>query len=179
VDRTAEVTDLAIPEERDDNLRIERHIWRHIGKQSVREMAAELGVSPEAVLKVKRDMVDSVDDITVQVQRMKLLKQLQELADSAQDRIEGASTEFFAGIVNSSVGAIKALLVELNRTKSQADGAAAALNDLRKREIVAMYVEVVNKSVAEMAENYDLDKAEVFDIFNSNLQAAASKRDTE
>jgi hypothetical protein len=171
------MTDEIVPA--DNTARIEKYVWRNIGRESLREMATSLGVTPEEVMRVKRDMVDSVDDLTVQVLRAKLLKQLQELADSAQERIQGADTEFFAGIVNSSVGAIKALLVELNRTKSASDSAAAALNDLRKREIVAMYVEVVNKSVAELAENYELDKAEVFDVFNTNLQAAAMKRDTE
>lgn len=163
--------------EPNDDQRIQRHVLKHIGKKNAREMAAELGVSPEEILRAKREIVESVDEISIQVQKMRLLTTLQELADDAQERSRSISSEFFAGTVNASVGAIKTLLVELNRTSKSDQEAISALNMLRVRELTSLLVDVVESAVPIVAERYDLDEDELFDIFNERLEDAARKRD--
>lgn len=163
--------------EPNDDQRIQRHVLKHIGKKNAREMAAELGVSPEEILRAKREIVESVDEISIQVQKMRLLTTLQELADDAQERSRSISSEFFAGTVNASVGAIKTLLVELNRTSKSDQEAISALNMLRVRELTSLLVEVVESAVPIVAERYGIDEDELFDIFNERLENAARKRD--
>ena len=160
-----------------DDDRISAYVWRRIGKESARDMAKALGVSPDEILRVKRDLAESVDEITLQVQKARLMRTLQEIADDAKDEFETAPAEFKAGLLNSSVAAIKTLLVELNRTSAKDQAAVTSLNNLRVRELTSLLVEVVESAVPIVAERYDLDVDELFDIFNERLEDAARKRD--
>lgn len=163
--------------EPNDDQRIQRHVLKHIGKKNAREMAAELGVSPEEILRAKREIVESVDEISIQVQKMRLLTTLQELADDAQERSRSISSEFFAGTVNASVGAIKTLLVELNRSSKQDSAAVDALNAMRVREIVGIYREVIDATVPLIAERHGIDEDALFGMFNDALKRATERRD--
>ena len=113
-----------------DDDAISRYVWKRIGKESARDMAKALGVSPDEILRVKRDLAESVDEITLQVQKARLMRTLQEIADDAKDEFETAPAEFKAGLLNSSVAAIKTLLVELNRTSKQDASASFSLKIL-------------------------------------------------
>ena len=158
-----------------DDDAISRYVWRRIGKESARDMAKALGVSPDEILRVKRDLAESVDALTVDVQRAKLLRSLQELADDAHERAQNVADERnYAGIVNAAAGAIDKLLKELRRSGSENEVAVQHLNDLRRREIVRLYTEVVNRSVDELAEDSRIDREEAYGVFNRNLQDVAN-----
>ena len=161
-----------------DDDRISSYVWRKIGKESARDMAKALGVSPDEILRVKRDLAESVDEITIQVQKARLMRTLQELADDAQERTKTISNEFFAGTVNASVGAIKTLLVELNRTSKQDSEALNSLNAMRVRELTALMFEVVDATVPLVAERYNVPADDLFAMFNEALARAASRRDS-
>lgn len=158
-----------------DDTRIERHIWRNIGKKNARQMAQELGVSPDDILRVKMTLVDSVDELTLQVQRAKLLSTLQELADDAQERAANTDDRNYAGMVNSATASIKTLLTELNRASKADDGRVAELNRKRVAAIVQLMQATVEKGVATLSGQYQLDEFEVFQIFNSALRDAAQE----
>lgn len=165
--------EVAIP----DPNRVTKYIWRNIGKKSAREMAQELGVSPEEILRAKRELVEEVDDLTLQVQKAKLVATLQELADDAQERSLRISDEFYSGTINSAVNAIKAVLVELNRASKGEQEAITQLNNLRVRELTSLLFEVVETAVPVVAERYKIPQDELFEIFNERLERAASRRD--
>lgn len=160
--------------EPNDDQRIQRHVLKHIGKKNAREMAAELGVSPEEILRAKREIVESVDEISIQVQKMRLLTTLQELAYDAQERSRSISSEFFAGTVNASVGAIKTLLVELNRTSKQDSEAVMRLNELRTREILRLIDSAVSKTFQDISDEHDIDTSELMAMFQSRLAEQAA-----
>ena len=160
-----------------DDDAISRYVWRHIGKESARDMAKALGVSPDEILRVKRDLAESVDEITLQVQKARLMRTLQEIADDAKDEFETAPAEFKAGLLNSSVAAIKTLLVELNRTSKQDSEAVAALNQLRVRELYLLMTEVVETGIDTVSERHKIPKTELVDIFNEKLADAARRRE--
>lgn len=164
--------EVAVP----DPNRVTKYIWRNIGKRSAREMAQELGVSPEEILRAKRELVEEVDDLTLQVQKAKLVATLQELADDAQERSLRISDEFYSGTINSAVGAIKAVLVELNRASKGEQEAITHLNSLRVRELLDLMNEVIERGVDEISEEHGLDKYELFEIFNRKLSEAATRR---
>lgn len=157
--------------------RIEKIVWRSLGVKSVRQIADETGLTPEQIFKVKREMLDAVDVLTVQEKRTKILVAMEQLAQDALDRADGASDEFAAGMLNAARGAMKDMLTEFNRASKQDQAAVESLNMLRVRELVALVQEVVDISVTEVVEKYDLPRQDVFDIFNANLAKAAKKRD--
>jgi len=159
--------------------RIESYIYKHIGKKSAREMATDLGVQPEQILAIKREMVDSVDELTISIQKAKLLRSLQELAEDAQEKSKNvADMRNYSGMINASVGAIKELFRQLNALSKQDNEKINQLNDLRKREIVAMYISTVDASVKEVAHLFSIGEDALFDIFNKNLEAAAAEMDS-
>lgn len=173
-------TELAVTDDNGDvDDRIRKIVWKGLGAKSVRQMSEETGLSPEQIFAVKRELLESVDVLTIQEKRQKLLVDLQDMAQRAQDDYDKAPFEFKSGLLNSATTSIKAILVELNRADKADQSKVDALNELRKREIVQMYIEVVNTAVTEVCERFDLDESEVFDIFNRQLVAAASKRDTQ
>ena len=157
--------------------RIERYVWSRIGKESARDMAKALGVSPEEILRVKRSIVEEVDAISIEVQKARLMRTLQEIADDAKEEFEHAPAEFKSGLLNSSVSAIKTLLVELNRTSKQDSAAVDALNAMRVREIVGIYREVIDATVPLIAERHGLDEDAIFGMFNDALKRATDRRD--
>jgi len=159
--------------------RIESYIYKHIGKKSAREMATDLGVNPEEIIRIKNEILNSVDILTLQVQRAKLIRSMQEIADDAKQAAEDVSDERNkAGLYNSSLAAIKELNRSLKDMSKSDDEKISQLNDLRKREIVAMYISTVDVSVKEVAAQYDIKEDALFDIFNKNLEAAAAEMDS-
>lgn len=160
--------------------RIESYIYKHIGKKSAREMATDLGVPPEQVLRIRNEMVDSIDEITLLIQKTKLLRTLQELADDAHERSLNVQDERnYSGMVNAAAGAIDKLLKELNRTAKQDSDAVSELNRMRVRELFSLMQEVVEVSVVEVANKFDLEEDALFEVFNRNLTIAANRRDSE
>ena len=69
--------------------RIENLIWRGIGRKSVRKMAEETGLSVERVAQIRTQLIEGVDEITLDMKRSKLLADLRRL----QTRPERASTQ--------------------------------------------------------------------------------------
>lgn len=166
--------------EPNDDQRIQRHVLKHIGKKNAREMAAELGVSPEEILRAKRSIIEEVDEITVSVEKLKLVRTLQDIADDAKNAAERVSDERNkAGLYNSAISAMKTVLTELSRTSKVESEAMAALNRKRVLELVALVQETVDESVAEIASEFDIDAERLFTIFNANLGRAAERRDAD
>jgi hypothetical protein len=162
-----------------EDARVQRYVLRYIGKKSAREMASELGVTPEEILRAKRELIEFVDPLTLQLQRLQLLTKLQELADMAYEKAAQISDERnFSGAINSSVGAIKTLLIEYNRASAKDDVAVSSLNQLRVRELFSLMVEVIEAGVREISDEHGLDEQELYGVFNRNLSEAAAKRES-
>lgn len=159
--------------------REETLVWRGLGRKSARQMAEELGVTPERVMQIKRHLIDSVDILSIQEKRTKLLVDLQEIAAKTQHDYDNAPYEFKSGLMNSSVAAMKTVLAELNRADKADNSKVDSLNQLRVRELVSLVQEAVDTSVVEVAEKYDLDEDVLFAIFNQNLSKAAQRREVE
>lgn len=157
--------------------RIEKIIWQRIGVKSVRQISEEVGLPIEQVLAIRNRLLDGIDDLTLKQERQKLMVELKNISLDAKDRAENASDEFFAGMMNSSIAAMKTVLTELTRMDKADTSKIDRLNDLRVRELVQLLQEVVDVSVYEVSDRYGLDKDELFAIFNANLEQAASKRD--
>ena len=160
-----------------DDDAISRYVWKRIGKESARDMAKALGVTPDEILRVKRELAESIDEISIQVQKARLMRTLQEIADDAKDEFETAPAEFKAGLLNRSVAAIKTLLVELNRTSKQDSEAVAALNQLRVKELYLLMTEVVETGIDTVSERHKIPKSELVGIFNEKLADAARRRE--
>lgn len=162
-----------------DQERADRLISRYIGRRSIREIAEMTGMRPEEVMNRKSEIINNVDVLTVQEKRAKLLYELDELAADARERAKDTSDEFLSGMLNSSVSAMKVILVELARAEKANEGAVEQLNQLRVRELLRLVDSVLVSGVREIAEKYDLDERELTDIFQDRLIEEARALEVE
>lgn len=158
--------------------RIEKLVWRGLGRKSARQIAQDTGLSIEQVAYVRTQLLESVDELTIDQKRTKLLVDLQEISDKAREDYE-TTEDRDAGskLLQVSVGAIKTVLEQLARIEKNNTARITELNDLRVRELVGLMQEVVDTGVKEVAREHGLDETEVFDVFNRALLEAARNRD--
>lgn len=156
---------------------VERVIWKGLGRKSAKVIAEETGLSPVEVLRWKKELLEGVDELTIQEKRVKLMADLQDVADRARDLAEASISEFQAGLLNSSVAAMKALLVETARLEKADNSKVEALNQLRVRELLNLLTAVVDAGVEEISEAYELDPDDLIAVFNRKLVEEAEKRD--
>lgn len=157
--------------------RLERIVWKSLGLKSVRQIAEETGLAPEQIFAIKRELYEGVDDLSVAQKKQKLIVMLEEIAHDTKEDYDKAPFEFKSGLMNSSIAAMKTIMVELNRTSKEDQGRIDTLNSLRARELFSLLQEVVDTSVVEVAAQYELDEEDLFEVFNRNLAKAARKRD--
>jgi predicted transcriptional regulator len=162
-----------------DNDRIDAIIWRYSDVKSTKEIAKLTGLTPAQVHQRKREMYETTDELSIQMERQRLITELRGMSRDARDRAEKASDEFYAGTLNAAVGAIKAMLVELARMEKQDSSKVDALNQLRVKELVNLIQEVVDVSVNEISEKHGIDADEMFKVFNRRMVEAAQKRDMQ
>lgn len=157
--------------------RIERQVWKSLGLKPLKQIAEETGLTRDQIIRIREELLTSVDDLTVMQKRQKLIISLEEMSQAAREDYDNAPFEFKAGVLNSAISAIKAVQSELNRMSKADQSRVDELNQKRIRELVSLIREVVDTSVSEVSEAHGLPEDELFEVFNRNLEAAARKRD--
>lgn len=157
--------------------RVDELIWTHISLKPITEIAKMAGVKPEVIMRRKHELVNSIDDLTIKETRQRLTQDLQRIARKTQEDYDAAPFEFKSGLMNSSVAAMKVILVELARLEKADTGRIDELNQKRVKELVDLVREVVDLSVVEIAAKHGLDEEELYDTFNRRMNEAAQKRD--
>ena len=156
-----------------DQDRIDKAIWKSIGIKSVRQIANDTGLKPEEVLRRKNELLDEVDVLSINQKRQRLLIELDGMARDSRERAANTVDEFYSGMLNSSVAAIKTMLTELARMERQDSGKIEALNNLRIRELLRLIDVTVARAVTEIANTHDLEEAELMEVFQGHLVEAA------
>lgn len=162
-----------------DQDRIDRVIWRGIGVKSVRQIAEEAGIKPEEVLRRKGELLDEIDVLSVAEKRIRIMAELDGMARDARERAARVSDEFAAGLLNSSVAAMKTVLGELTRMEKADNGKVEALNQLRIKELLRLIDATVARSVAEISVSYDIPQEDLMAVFQGYLTATAREVDAK
>lgn len=160
---------------------IDAEIMSRVGRESTVEIAKRLGLTPHEVKRRVSELLDSIDVLTIQQQRARLMIQLNEISSQAIARIQEIGSNIddreYAAVLNASTNAIKVSLAELARMEKADDSKVDALNELRVRELIRLMDRVVNRSVAEVAVTFGVDEQSLLDIFRDNLVACANEMD--
>ncbi|MCK9603239.1 MAG: hypothetical protein M0R66_02505 [Candidatus Omnitrophica bacterium] len=163
--------DLVVPKIEE---RTRRQVLRRLGTRTPRQIADEMGVTPDVVLAVKRDIVDSMDALTVDEHVAKAFVDLQEVVGMAMSEFQSTEdARSKAPLLSAAVTATKTTLQMLEKWASKNSGAVETLNKKRQSELITLMQRTVDSGVEEIAETYDLDKQELFDVFNRKLVEAA------
>lgn len=162
------------PTEEIDWSRVDRKIVSSFGRKSVKELAKETNIPQEVLLQRKQELVDSVDALTIQMQKHQLMANLHEISQKAQEDYENSPWETKSGLLNSAVAAVKELLKQLNLLESRGTAEVESLNKMRLRELLSLVDRVVYSGISEAAERYDIPERELQDIFFSRLTTEAA-----
>lgn len=157
--------------------RLERILWRGLGTKSVRRIAEETGLTPEQVGLLKTELFDSVDALTETQSRTKLLVELENMVHEVRDRAAKADDEFYSGMMNSAISAIKAIQAERQRISKQDQSAVEGLNRMRVNELLRLIDITVARTLNEISTEYDLDESRLLEIFQNHLRPAAQELD--
>lgn len=157
--------------------RVRDQIWRMVGRKPLRVIAEELNMKPEDVLAVKREMLDSVDVLSIDQQRQQLMIEIRMVAQDARQAAERTIDEYKAGLYNSAIAADKELLKQLAAIERKDSSAVERLNEMRVRELLRLMDRVVTLSVSEIAAKHDLDAHELTEVFQNRLVEAAQELD--
>lgn len=173
------MSELAVIDTSDDFdwVQVDKIIWKNAGLRPVRWIAERTGLSPDQVLRRKNILFDEVDELTIAQQRQRLVVTLHKIADDAREAAEKSPLEFKAGLINSAIAAIKTVLSQLDRLEKSNTKGVDKLNEMRVQELVSLVQEVVDTSVKEVADTYDIPEDDLFLIFNRHFAVAAAKRD--
>lgn len=144
-------------------------IMRHIGRKPISEIAGLIGWKPEEVLRRKSELINSIDVLTIAEKRAKIMYELDEMAAMARERAASTIDEYAAGLLNTSVSAMKTVMVELARMEKQDSDAIERLTQKRVNELLRLMDVVVAASVREIAVTHDLDEAELLEVFQEKL----------
>lgn len=158
--------------------RLERLVWKSLGLKTVRQIAEETGLTPDAIFAIKRELYESVDVLSVEQKKQKFIVMLEEIAHDTKEDYDNAPYEFKSGLMNSSIAAMKTIMVELNRTSKEDQGAVEALNALRVRELLKLVDRTVTTTLSEIATTYGLSDHELQGIFQKHLVPAAEALDS-
>lgn len=159
--------------------RIEKQVWRGLGVKSLKQIADETGLSRDQIIRLRTELLDSVDILTEQQARTKLLKELEDMVYEVRDRAEKSSDEFYAGMMNSALGAIKAIQAERQRMSKENKDVIEHLNGMRIKELLRLVDTVVTRTFQDIATKYELDEEELFEIFRGYLIPAAEEMDAQ
>ena len=158
-----------------DQDRIDEIIERNIGIKSVRVIADETGLKPEEVLRRKNELLENVDVLTIQQKRQQFMTRLLRIARTTEEDYANSPWETKAGLMNNALSAMKLMISEMNRAEKADTGRIEALNTLRKKEIVQLYVSVVDRGVKHISEKYDIPEDDLFEVFNQFMNEEASR----
>lgn len=156
--------------------RIDRLIWKSIGRRSLRQVAEETGIPLEQLAFRRTELLDSVDELTVAQKRTKVLADLQEFANKARDDYDNEpDKDKGSKLLTAAIGASKTVLAEWRQMEKQDNSKIEALNSMRVRELLRLIDSTVALTLAEIAREHDLDEAELLGIFQKHLTPAAAE----
>lgn len=164
---------------------LDRQLRRWAGIKSARQIAELTGYSPDEVIRRRNFLVDAIDELTVAQQMSFILSELQDTARTYREKADQISPNDpdsgrnIGPIITASIQAQKAAMTQLNTISKASQGTVDTLNQKRYEELIALIKETIYTSIAIVAERFDLEEADLIEIFQARLVAAADRRGVE
>ena len=149
----------------------EDRLWELVGSRTPKQIADELGLPPAEVVRRTREMLESVDILTIEQQRQKLMIDVGRIARKAEEAFDNSLDERNkSGLLNSAVNAQKEVLRQLEKMETRNAEAVDTLNRMRVAELVRLVETAVVGTLAELVP----DREDAMDVFYGYLETAAS-----
>lgn len=153
--------------------RIEKMVWKRLGNTPVRKIAEETGLTREQVIAIREELLDSVDELTINQKRQKFLVELEGISQDARREAGDADGRDKGPLYSAAVSAIKTVMAELARMEKTSSQAVDSLNALRIRELMRLIDLTVAKTFATLSERHGIEEDEMYEIFQGYLKPVA------
>lgn len=155
-----------------------RSVLSRLPYMSVRDIAEELGVPAQEVLRIKRDALENQDALTLEQRRTLAVLNLERIAADAMHRATEIGTDSeemrnYGPTITGAVQAIKTVLAELRSIEKNTASEVARLNELRVQELKTLVSRTLDRAIPEIAATYSLPEEEIYNIFMKNFTQEA------
>ena len=158
---------------------MDAQVLRYAGLEPPRSIAARLGVDAKDVLRRVNELIEETDVLTLEMQKKKLLMDLQKIAQDALSAATSTVDEYKAGLYNASAAAQKEILKQLEILDRRDNEKVVELNRLRQRELLRLFDFIVEAGVRDISEVYGLDEGDVRGVFRGKIVEAAREMELE
>lgn len=156
--------------------RTRNQVIRYLGTKTIRQISELVGVPPETVLRIKQDIVDSMDALTVDEHVAKSFADLQSIVSMALS--EFRSTDDLrskAPLLSAAITSIKTTLQMLEKWQAKNQVAKDTLNNKRRTELITV-VSRTNELTAEaLDDGKPHNREEIMAVMMSSLLTAAAE----
>ncbi len=159
--------------------RTRRQVLALFGRKSPREIAESLGVTPDVVIRVKQDIMDSHDALTVAEHVAHSLALLRDVAENAREEFERTDdARSKAPLLAAAVTATKTFLNELKKWNDMESGKVETLNGLRQRELVLALNKMSDITANKLDDGQPHTKDEILQTMLDGLMEAVVEMET-
>lgn len=147
-----------------------------LGRRNVRDIAAATGLTPDEVLRIKQDVVEGIDALSLDEHVAKAVYTLQDVAAKALDSFQSVEDQrSLAPLLQAATGAIKTQIQVLDKWRTQNQGNVDRLNNQRQEELVLLLKNAFGLFAGRVAEMHNLDEAELWTLFEEDMRIAAEE----
>lgn len=158
--------------------RTRRYIERLVTRKSAREISTELNVPVDVVLRVKQEMADSFDTITVRERVIHSINTLSDITTKAIDEFERTNDlKSKAPLLSSATNALKAQMQVLEKWVKSTDPKVEALNRKRQEELTTLLTDAFTMFAQRVSKLHDIPEQELWDQFEDDMREAARLMD--
>lgn len=157
---------------------IDETLIRYAGVKSPQEISDLTGIPAEDVLRRIHEVLNSIDILSIEQMRAKMVIMLLGFIAEIDARRDAAVDRNFAAMANAVGGNISRVLKELEDTEKRTKLDIEAINRRRAHELVEMLEKTYDKSIGELAAMFpQADLPEIETIFRKNLMILAAEYD--
>lgn len=157
---------------------VDQLLIRYAGIKSPVEIAEITGIPAEDIARRIQEVLNSVDILTIDQKRAKMVIALESMIAEAQERMSTATDRVIGSILNSTGGNITRVLNELEAMETRTKTDIEAINRRRAYELVTIVERSFDRSLGELSVRYpEVDQEEIQEVFRSHLLTVAREYD--
>lgn len=162
----------------DELTTVDEILIRNAGVKTPAEISEITGVPAEDIARRIHEILNSVDILTIEQKRAKMVLMLEAMIAEAQSRMATATDRVIGAILNSTGGNVTRVLNELSEMENRTKMDIEAINQRRAHELLHMIERAVDRSIGELASrNPEFNRDEVEEVFRGHLVALAAEYD--
>lgn len=153
--------------------RTRNQIIGYLGTKTPRQIAELTGVTPETVIMVKRELVESMDALTAEEHVAKSFVELNRITQLAMSEFSSTDdARSKAPLLAAATSAVKTSLQMLEKWSAKNKGAVDVLNKKRQREIVEAFTIMSETTGTLLDDGEPHSKDEIVQVMIDSLREA-------